>query len=64
MVSILLVLYLIACAVCGIMGRRTMIGFMGHFLVAFFFSPVLDFLVLAVSRSSVAEVSDGTSGST
>lgn len=61
MVSIVFALYLVACVVCGLMGRRTTIGFMGHFLLAFFFSPVLDFIVLAIGRPSEVRVGNGSS---
>ena len=36
---IALALYVIACAVCGIMGRNTTVGFLGDFLLAFFGTP-------------------------
>ncbi|MDR3374535.1 MAG: hypothetical protein P4L98_12480 [Ancalomicrobiaceae bacterium] len=49
---ILIVLYLLACGLCGWMGRNTTIGFMGHFLMALFLTPLLDFLIQAVGRPS------------
>ncbi len=47
---IIFALYAIACAVCGIMGRNTTFGFMGHFLVALFLTPPVDFIIQAVGR--------------
>jgi hypothetical protein len=61
MISIVFAFYLVACVVCGLMGRRTTIGFMGHFLLAFFFSPLLDFVVLAIGRPNEVRVGDGSS---
>ncbi|MDQ2102297.1 hypothetical protein [Azospirillum isscasi] len=52
---ILVTLYLLACLVCGIMGRNTTIGFIGHFLLAFFLTPPVNFLVQAVGRPSARE---------
>lgn len=49
-------LYLTACVVCGIMGRNTVFGFMGHFLLALFLTPVVDFVVQAVGRPSARMV--------
>jgi hypothetical protein len=54
---IALALYVIACAVCGIMGRNTTIGFLGHFLLAFILTPLIDFIAQAVGRQS-AQVRD------
>lgn len=50
MTPVVLILYLLACGVCGIMGRKTTIGFWGHILLAFFFTPLLVFLVLLIAR--------------
>ena len=47
---IVLVLYIAACAVCGIMGRNTTIGFLGYFFMALLLTPVVDFVVQAVGR--------------
>ncbi len=46
------ILYLAACILCGFMGRNTVIGFVGHLVLAFIFSPILDFLFLLASRPS------------
>lgn len=54
MSAVVLIIYLLACAVCGFMGRHTTIGFMGHFLLAFIITPILDFLVQLVGRPSRA----------
>ncbi|MET1077260.1 MAG: hypothetical protein ABWY06_04485 [Pseudomonas sp.] len=47
-------LYLLACSVCGIMGRKTTIGFVGHLVLAFFLTPPIDFLVQLACRPSQA----------
>jgi hypothetical protein len=47
---IVLVLYVAACAVCGVMGRNTTIGFTGHFFMALLLTPVIDFVVQVVGR--------------
>ena len=52
MPSVIILLYLSACAVCGFMGRNTAFGFMGHFLLSLFLTPVLDFIIQAVGRPS------------
>ncbi len=52
MQMILVVLYLLACLVCGIMGRNTVVGFIGHFVLAIIITPVGDFLIQIVSRPS------------
>lgn len=52
MTAIVLLLYLAACLVCGIMGRNTTLGFVGHTLLALFITPVLDFLIQALGRPS------------
>tara|TARA_R110000868_G_scaffold243100_3_gene498965 strand:- start:36062 stop:36274 length:213 start_codon:yes stop_codon:yes gene_type:complete len=49
---ILLVIYLLACLVCGMLGRKTSFGFLGHFLLAIFITPIGDFLVQIVARPS------------
>lgn len=43
-------LYLAACVVCGYMGRNTTLGFVGHMIIAFLLSPVVDFLILLAAR--------------
>lgn len=47
---IVLILYLIACAICGLLGRTTTFGFMGHFIVALLLSPIFDLLILIACR--------------
>ncbi|MEA1673604.1 hypothetical protein [Nitrospirillum sp. BR 11163] len=47
-----IVIYLLACILCGVMGRNTTIGFMGHFLLALILTPLLNFLIQAVGRQS------------
>ncbi len=49
---ITLALYLAACAVCGLIGRQTSFGFFGHFLLAFFITPIGDLVVLLAGRPS------------
>jgi len=49
-------LYLMGCLVCGVMGRNTTFGFMGHFLLALLLTPLIDFVILAVGRPSVRMV--------
>lgn len=49
---ILVVLYLLLCVLCGIMGRNTAFGFLGHFLLALILTPIGDFLVQLVARPS------------
>lgn len=44
------ILYLMGCAVTGFMGRHTVFGFVGHFLLSIVITPLLDFLILAISR--------------
>lgn len=48
-------LYLLACLVCGVMGRNTTIGFIGHFLLAIFLTPLVNFVIQAVGRPSARE---------
>lgn len=50
MQMIVVVLYLLACVVTGVMGRKTAIGFLGHFFLSIVITPVLDFLVQVVAR--------------
>lgn len=53
MLFLFLILYLLGCATCGIMGRNTTVGFMGHFLLALILTPLLDFVIQAVGRPSI-----------
>lgn len=50
MMIILFFLYLVACAITGFMGRNTVFGFVGHFMLSIAITPFVDFLILAVSR--------------
>ncbi|MFV3127395.1 hypothetical protein [Niveispirillum sp. KHB5.9] len=50
MLLIVLVIYLLACALCGFMGRKTAFGFIGHFLLAIFITPVASFVIQAITR--------------
>lgn len=47
-----LVLYIAACALCGIMGRNTTVGFIGHFFVALLLTPLVDFIIQLLGRPS------------
>ena len=47
---VIVVLYLLACAVTGVMGRKTVIGFLGHFFLSILITPILDFLVQVIAR--------------
>lgn len=49
---ILLFFYLLLCALCGMMGRKTAFGFLGHFLLALILTPMGDFLIQIVGRPS------------
>lgn len=49
---ILVFLYLTLCALCGLLGRHTAFGFLGHFLLALVITPVGDFLIQMVARPS------------
>lgn len=50
MLMIVIVLYGLACLLCGFMGRKTAFGFIGHFLLAVFITPLLSFAIQAISR--------------
>ena len=50
MYLVLIILYLLACGVTGFMGRNTAFGFVGHFFLSVVITPVLDFIILVVSR--------------
>lgn len=45
-----IMLYLLACLVTGIMGRKTTIGFLGHFFLSIVITPIVDFLIQVVAR--------------
>lgn len=47
---IVIMLYLLACLVTGIMGRKTTIGFLGHFFLSIVITPIVDFLIQVVAR--------------
>jgi len=49
---IVLILYVIACVICGLLGRGTAFGFLGHFLLALILSPIFDVLILIACRPS------------
>lgn len=51
---ILALLYVVLCVLCGLMGRRTAIGFVGHLLLALLITPVGDILVQLFGRPSRA----------
>lgn len=53
MLWLVIPIYLSLCVLCGIIGRNTTIGFMGHFLLSIVLTPILDFLIQAVGRPSV-----------
>lgn len=50
MIAIIVILYLAACVVTGFMGRRTVFGFVGHFFLSILITPLIDFLIQAISR--------------
>ncbi|MDR3436276.1 hypothetical protein [Telmatospirillum sp.] len=43
-------LYVIACVICGLMGRKTAFGFLGHFLLALVVTPIIDALAQLAGR--------------
>jgi type IV secretory pathway VirB2 component (pilin) len=49
---VVLVLYIIAAGICGMLGKRTAFGFLGHFILALIITPIGDFLVQIVARPS------------
>lgn len=49
---ILVLLYLLGCTVCGIMGRNTAWGFMGHFFLSIILTPIGDLFVQVAGRPS------------
>jgi len=50
MLGMIIVLYLLGCAVTGFMGRRTTFGFVGHFFLSVLVTPIGDFLIQVVGR--------------
>ncbi|WP_240626434.1 MULTISPECIES: hypothetical protein [Thalassospira] len=48
----IIILYLLAAIVCGLLGRKTSFGFLGHFILAVVITPIGDFLVQLVARPS------------
>jgi len=48
----IIILYLLAAIVCGLLGRKTSFGFLGHFILAIVITPIGDFLVQLVARPS------------
>jgi hypothetical protein len=50
MVIIIVLLYLAGCVVTGFMGRHTVFGFVGHFFLSILITPLIDFLIQAISR--------------
>ena len=50
MIVIIVLLYLAACAVTGVMGRHTVFGFAGHFFISILITPLIDFLIQVISR--------------
>jgi hypothetical protein len=50
--TIIIVLYLLGCAVCGFMGRNTAWGFLGHFFLAAVITPIGGFFVQLAGRPS------------
>lgn len=52
MPMVLGVLYLTLCLLCGLMGRQTAFGFLGHFLLSLIITPIGDFLIQVIARPS------------
>ncbi len=48
----IIILYILAAVICGLLGRRTSFGFLGHFIVALIITPIGDFLVQLIARPS------------
>ena len=48
----IIILYLLAAVVCGLLGRKTSFGFLRHFILAVVITPIGDFLVQIVARPS------------
>lgn len=49
---VMIALYLIACILCGLIGRNTAFGFMGHFILSLIVTPIGDFLIQLIARPS------------
>jgi hypothetical protein len=49
---ILVTLYLLGCTVCGIMGRNTAWGFLGHFFLSIVLTPIGDLFIQLAGRPS------------
>jgi Sec-independent protein secretion pathway component TatC len=49
---VVVLLYIIAAVICGLLGRKTSFGFLGHFIVALIITPIGDFLVQLIARPS------------
>ncbi|MHC8494994.1 hypothetical protein ACTU44_20040 [Thalassospira sp. SM2505] len=49
---VIAILYILAAVICGLLGRRTSFGFLGHFIVALIITPIGDFLVQLIARPS------------
>lgn len=49
---VMIFLYLVACVLCGLIGRNTAFGFMGHFILSLFITPIGDFLIQLIARPS------------
>lgn len=52
MPAVMILLYLIACVLCGLIGRNTAFGFTGHFILSLFITPIGDFLIQLIARPS------------
>ena len=52
MLPILIILYLLGCLTCAVMGRKTTFGFVGHLWLAILLTPILAFAVQAVGRQA------------
>jgi hypothetical protein len=56
-------LWLLACILVGLVGRRRSIGFLGVFLLSLVLSPILMILVLQMTRTPERERRDRRSSS-
>lgn len=59
MAAILVVLYVLAAVVCGLMGRRTTFGFIGHFILGLVLTPLGDWLIQVAGRTIAHGGDDG-----
>jgi Sec-independent protein secretion pathway component TatC len=50
MYAVVIFLYLIAAVICGMLGRKTAFGFVGHFIVALIITPIGDFILQLIAR--------------